>query len=319
MAQFTKPAEGTLKFALILLVAIMIPSSMATAVGGTTAGMAFGIAAGFTMAVTPFATTPQALGSAVLGAGLGALATAADDSAVLIAGLMLVSALLLAITNQHSAGLMTLAPAIIIIFGPTSLEFTWQQTFLYLLLGGVYGWLLTRLFKFSAEPKPVASGVAWRHGTVLGVLSAATMYWALANDIPHGYWVTVTLVMALRPLPDQRSSTLNDRLLGTLAGALLAFLAIVVLPPIGALLFAALCLPLLAAYSMSGNYFLQTLFLTPMLLIFTTVGDESEGITSTAERVFYTIIGVAIGFVAAWLLQRWDKAAGDLPESVEAA
>ncbi|MCU0297425.1 MAG: FUSC family protein [Candidatus Nanopelagicales bacterium] len=314
MALFTRPAEGTIKFAVILLVAIMIPSSIATSIGGNAAGMAFGIASGFTMAVTPFATNAQGIGSAFLAAALGAMATAADDSPLLIAGLMLLSALLLALTNQHSAGLMTLAPAIVIIFGPTSLVITWQETFLYLLAGGLFGWLLTRLFKFEAEPTPVPTGVAWRHAVVLGVMSAITIYWALANNINHGYWVTVTLVVALRPLPDQRATTLRDRLLGTLFGAVLAFVAIVALPSWGALLVAAVCLPLLAAYSMSGNYFMQTLFLTPMLLIFTTIGDEAEGISATAERVFYTIVGVAVGFAAAWALARWDRAAGDAPE-----
>lgn len=306
---FTKPAEGTIKFSLILLVAIMVPSSIITAYGGNVAGMAFGIATGFTMAVTPFASTSAALGSAVLGATLGAASTAADDDPLLIAGLMLLSGILLAATNRHSAGLMTLAPAIVIIFGPTSLTASPQAVFLYLLLGGVYGWLLTRLFKFSAEPQPVPSGEAWRHGIALGVLSAATMYWALSNNIEHGYWVTVTLVMALRPLPHQRTATLRDRLLGTLLGAVIAFAAIVTLPTIGALLVAAICLPLLAAYSMSGNYFLQTTFLTPMLLIFTTLGDLEGGISATAERVYYTILGVAVGAVAAWFLQRWDAKA----------
>lgn len=306
---FTKPAEGTIKFSLILLVAIMIPSGIITAYGGTVAGMAFGIATGFTMAVTPFASTSAALGSAVLAAALGAAATAADDDPLLIAGLMLASAILLAATNQHSAGLMTLAPAIVIIFGPTSLVATATEVFAYLLLGGVFGWLLTRLFKFSAEPQPVPSGEAWRHGIVLGVLSAATMYWALSNNIEHGYWVTVTLVMALRPLPHQRTATLRDRLLGTLLGAIIAFVAIVALPTVGALLVAAVCLPLLAAYSMSGNYFLQTAFLTPMLLILTTLGDPEGGVTATAERVYYTIVGVAVGALAAWFLQRWDQRA----------
>ena len=49
----------------------MIPSAVATAIGGTQAGMAFGLAAGFTMAVAPFAGTRQALGSAVIAAGFG--------------------------------------------------------------------------------------------------------------------------------------------------------------------------------------------------------------------------------------------------------
>jgi uncharacterized membrane protein YgaE (UPF0421/DUF939 family) len=305
-----RPAAGTLKFALILLLAVMIPSQIAVAIGGTYAGMAFGIAAGFTMAVTPFATTAQALGSAVLAAGLAAASSLADDTPWAIAALMLVAALLLALTNQHSAGLMTLAPAIVVIFGPAPLEFTWWEAFAYVLAGGIVGTLVIRLFKFEAEPQPVPSGVAWRHAIVLGVLSAAAMFWALANEIPHGYWVAITLVVALRPLPEQRAHILRDRLLGTLAGAVLAFVVILVLPLWAAALVAAVCLVLLATYSLGGSYFMQTLFLTPMLLIFATLGDEDKGITYTSERVFYTIVGVAIGAVAAVVLDRWDRAAG---------
>ena len=151
--------------------------------------------------------------------------------------------------------------------------------------------------------------MAWRHAVVLGVLSAATMYWALANNISHGYWIAVTLVVALRPLPEQRADTLRGRLLGTLLGAVIAFVVIVTLPVWLGALVAAICLVLLAAYSMSGDYFMQTLFLTPMLLIFATLGDENKGITYTGERVFFTIVGVAVGVVALVVLDRWDRAA----------
>jgi hypothetical protein len=60
---------------------------------------------------------------------------------------------------------------------------------------------------------------------------------------------------------------------------------------------------------MSGNYFMQTLFLTPMLLIFATLGDAEKGLLYTTERVYYTIVGVVIGAVAAILLDLWDRAA----------
>jgi hypothetical protein len=309
---FTKPVEGAWKFAAILLVAVMIPSSIATSVGGTYAGMAFGIAAGFTMAVTPFANTPQALGSAILAAGLAAASSWADDAALPIAGLMLLAALLQALTNQFSAGLMTLAPVIVIIFGPTSLEFAPWEAFAYVLAGGVVGWLVMRVLKFTAERRPVPGDVAWRHAVVVGVLSAAAMYWALANNISHGYWIAVTLVVALRPLPEERSDTLRGRLLGTLFGAIIAFVVIVLLPTPLAALVAAVCLFLLATYSMGGAYFMQTLFLTPMLLIFATLGDQEKGLEYTGERVFFTIIGVGVGVVAAYALDRWDRAAADL-------
>ena len=304
---FSKPVEGAWKFAAILLVAVMIPSSMATAIGGTYAGMAFGIAAGFTMAVTPFASTPQALGSAVLAAGLAAASSWADDAPLAIAGLMLLAALLQALTNQFSAGLMTLAPAIVIIFGPTSLEFAPWEAFAYVLAGGVAGWVIMRVLKFTAERRPVRSDVAWRHAIVVGVLSAAAMYWALANNISHGYWIAVTLVVALRPLPEERADTLRGRLLGTLFGAVIAFAVIVALPTPLAAVAGAVCLFLLATYSMGGDYFMQTLFLTPMLLIFATLGDEQKGLAYTGERVFFTIIGVVIGVIAVLLLDRWDR------------
>ncbi len=304
---FTKPVEGAWKFAAILLVAVMIPSSIATAIGGTYAGMAFGIAAGFTMAVTPFATTPQALGSAVLAAGLAAASSWADDAPLAIAGLMLLAALLQALTNQFSAGLMTLAPAIVIIFGPTSLEFPPWEAFAYVLAGGVVGWLVMRVLKFTAERRPVPPDVAWRHAIVVGALSAVAMYWALANNISHGYWIAVTLVVALRPLPEERADTLRGRLLGTLFGAIIAFVVIITLPTPLAALVAAACLFLLATYSMGGEYFMQTMFLTPMLLIFATLGDEEKGLIYTGERVFYTIVGVVIGVLAAFILDRWDR------------
>lgn len=304
-----RPAAGTLKFAVILLLAVTIPAQLAVAVGGTYAGMAFGIAAGFTMAVTPFATTPQALGSAVLAATLAAASSLAGDTPWAVAALLLVAAVLLAVTNQHSAGLMTLAPAIVVLFGPASLDFSWWQAFGYVLAGGVFGAIVIRVFKFQAEPAPVPRAVAWRHAIVLGVLSAAAMYWALSNGVSHGYWIAITLMVALRPLPEQRAGILRDRLLGTLAGAALAFAVILLLPTWAAALVAAVCLVLLATYSMGGSYFMQTLFLTPMLLIFATLGDPDKAVTYTAERVAYTAIGVLLGAVAVVVLDRWDHAA----------
>jgi hypothetical protein len=304
---FTKPIEGAWKFAAILLVAVMVPSAVATAIGGPYAGMAFGIAAGFTMAVTPYASTAQALGSAVLAAALAAASSWADDRAMAVATLMVVAALVQALANQFSAGLMTLAPVIVVIFGPGPVPFAWWQTFGYVLAGGVTGWAMMRLLKFTAEPRPVPAGVAWRHALVQGVLSAAAMYWTLANDVPHGYWIAVTLVVALRPLPEDRADTLRGRLLGTLFGVGISLVAILLLPTWLAALVALICLFLLATYSMGGDYLMQTLFLTPMLLIFATLGDAAKGLEYTAERAVFTVVGVALGVVAAILLDRWDR------------
>ncbi len=307
MGLFEKPTPGALKFAAILLVAILVPSFAATAIGGQSAGMAFGIAAGFVMAVAPMAKTGPALASAALAAGLAAVSNLAGDSPWAIACLMVASAVLLGLTNQHSAGLMTLAPIIVIIFGPGPVQLDWWQAALWTLAGGLVGLIVVKALKFEAPPKPIPRAVAWRHALVLGVLSAAAMYWALANGVSHGYWVAVTIIVALRPLPQERGDTLRGRLLGTILGALIALPAVLFLPQPAAIVLAWVFLFLLATYSMGGSYFMQTLFLTPMLLIFGSLGDTDKGIEITLERVYFTIIGIVIGVAAAYVLDRWDR------------
>ncbi|MEI2716326.1 MAG: FUSC family protein [Candidatus Nanopelagicales bacterium] len=307
MTLITKPKPGTPKFAAIILAAVLVPSFVATAIGGQYAGMAFGIAAGFVMAVAPMSHTGAAAASAVLAAALAAVSNVAGNTPWAIAVLMLVSALLLGLTNQHSAGLMTLAPIIVIIFGPGPVQLDWWQAGAWTLAGGMIGLIIVKVLKFEAPPRPTPAAVAWRHALVLGILSAATMYWALANGISHGYWVTVTIIVALRPMPEERGETLKGRLLGTALGALVALPIVLFLPQMAAAALAAVFLFLLAAYSMGGNYFMQTLFLTPMLLVFASLGDPQKGFTITVERVYYTVIGIVVGVAAAFLLDRWDS------------
>ena len=252
MGLFAKPNPGTLKLAAILLVAILVPSFVATAIGGQYAAMAFGIAAGFVMAVAPMAKTGAALASAVLAAGLAAVSNLAGDSPWAIALLMVLSAVLLGLTNQHSAGLMTLAPIIVIIFGPGPVQLEWWQAGVWTLAGGVVGLIVVKVLKFEAPPRPIPPAVAWRHALVLGVLSAAAMYWALANGISHGYWIAVTIIVALRPLPQERGDTLRGRLLGTILGALIALPVVLFLPQAAGTVLAWVFLFFLATYSMGG-------------------------------------------------------------------
>lgn len=104
------------------------------------------------------------------------------------------------------------------------------------------GALITRLLKFQAPTLPVENRTAWEHGIAVGLLCAVVMYWTLVNNIPHGYWGAVTVLMALRALANQRRETLNGRLIGTFLGAMIALLAVLFLPVWGAVIVAVLCL-----------------------------------------------------------------------------
>lgn len=307
MALFTKPQPGMIKFAVILLVTLLIPSTIVTAIFGTDVGMAFSLSAGVGMAIAPVADTQSAAGSAAIAGMLAGLATIAHEDPMQVAALMVLAALLMALTNQISAGLMTLAPVIVILFGPGPVDEPWLTSLFWVFAGGLLGIAVARMFKFESARRPVLPGVAWRHAVVIAVLGAGTMWWALEYQIPHGYWVTVTIVIALRPLPEERNDTLRGRLLGTLLGALIALAVILTGNVVLGVVVALACLLLLTAYALGGSYFMQTLFLTPMLLVFASLGDMEKGLEYTSQRVFYTIVGAVIGIAAAVLLSRFDR------------
>lgn len=290
-----------------LLTAIMIPSVLVSVLGGTSASMAFGLAMGLGMAVAPVSTGPQTARLVGVGAALGGLASLADATPWAIAGLMFVSAVLSAATNQRSAGLLSLAPVMVILFGPGPIDLLWWSAILWILAGGLMGALITLLLKFQAPTLPVGRRAAWEHGIAVGVLCAAIMYWALANNVSHGYWVAVTVLMTLRPLSSQRRETLNGRLIGTFAGAVIALLAVSFLPGWGPVLVAVVCLFFLVWYSMGGAYLMQALALTPMLLIFASLGDVERGFELTIERVIFTVLGITVAVLAALLLRRWEN------------
>lgn len=314
MALLSRPQPGTLPTTLKLLVALLVPSALVSVLVGPAAGMGFGIAMGLGMAVSPISTPRQTAVLVLIGAVLGSLASYAGDTPWAIAVLLFVSAIISALTNQRSAGLLSLAPILVILFGPGPIDLSWWQSALWIVVGGAVGVLITKLLKFQAPVQPVARAVAWEHGIMVGLLCAAVMYWTLSNNIPHGYWIAVTVLMALRPLPNQRRETLNGRILGTLLGAVFALVVVIFLPLWAAVIVAVLCLFMLVWYTMGGAYLMQTLALTPMLLIFASLGDAGHGFELTVERVLFTVVGFVVAVLIALLLRRWESRREDNQE-----
>lgn len=307
LALLSPPVKGTWGMALKLLVAIMVPSLVVTSLAGSSASMAFGIAVGIGMAAAPISGAAGAAISVSIGAALATLSSLAGSSPWPIAALTLAAALCSALANRRSAGLMSLAPILVVLFGPGPIDLPWWTAALWVLGGGITGYFIARILKFQAVATPVSRAVAWEHGLAVGISSAIAMAWALSQDIPHGYWVAVTILMALRPLPDQRRSTLRGRLAGTLLGAVLALVVVMFASTTVALAVAAGCLFFLIWYSMGGAYLMQTLALTPMMLIFASLGDKDRGIELTLERASFTIIGFVLSCFIAWALYVRDR------------
>ncbi len=118
-------------------------------------------------------------------------------------------------------------------------------------------------------------------------------------------------MVVLRPVAGERRDFVTQRVAGTLAGAGLALLVVWLLPPNLLLAAAFAFLVVLASYAMSGNYFMQTMFLTPMLLIFLSAGQGDEAtVDLTAGRVLYTLVGAALAILVALVMERWDERSG---------
>lgn len=303
---WTRPAPGSLQAALLILGCLMVPGIVATLAGGSSAGIAVGVAGGSAMAFGAVLDARRSLAYVAVVAGVAAVATVVSGQPLPAALVVGASALLVGVANTTSVGIFALVPVLAVLFAAVDRGLPWWAAAGWTALGGVSGLAVLRVMKASAPPRPLTARHAWRHAVALAVTAAATFYVALAWDLPHGYWVTVTLLVALRPIAGERRTILRARLWGTLIGALLAVAIAAALPPAWSLVAALACLVLLAAYAISDNYFLQTVFLTPMLLLFASAGDDTEALASTVQRVAFTLVGVLVAAVLVVLLAWWD-------------
>lgn len=310
--RFERPDAGTLKSSAILIAVVLVPGFIASAVGGTTASITVGLCAGAAMSFGTLIRPGVALAvTLALGAcaALGALVYGSPWLAGAAVGLTI---LLSAPANAYSAGMLTLAPILTMVFAVTDRGWPWWQAGIWGVIGGLVGLAIAALMRFGQRPpQPMPRALAWRHAVVLSVTAGLSIVAAELLDLPHGYWVAVTLIVVLRPVPGERRSYLSQRLAGTLLGAGVALLVVWLLPADLRIVAAFAFLVVLAAYAMSGNYFMQTLFLTPMLLIFLSAGDEAEAtVELTLDRVAFTLVGVVLAAGVAWAMQRWDERSG---------
>lgn len=313
--RFTLPEPGTLRASAILVAIVLVPGFVASAIGGITASVTVGLCSGAAMTFGTLMRPRTAAVVTLLLGGAAALGALASGDPWLSGLAVTLAIVLTAPANAYSAGMLMMAPILTMVFAVTDRGWPWWQAGLWGVIGGLVGLAIVQVMRFGQRPpQPLPSRLAWRHAIVLGPAAGLSIVVAELLDLPHGYWVAVTLMVVLRPVPGERRDYVQQRLAGTMAGAGIALL-VVWLAPASLLLPAAFgFLVMLAAYAMSGNYFMQTLFLTPMLLFFLSAGDEAE-ITAelTAERVVYTVVGVALAAGLAWAMERWDERSGLVP------
>lgn len=310
--RFAAPQPGTLKNSAILIAVVLIPGTIASMVGGLNASVTVGLCCGAAMSFSTLVATRTAL-LITLALGAAAALGAAVAGNVWLSGIAVGLAIIAtAPANMYSAGMLLMAPILTLVFAVTDRGWLWWQAGIWGVIGGLIGLGIALLMKFGQRPpEPMNSTLAWRHAVVLGIAAAVSIIVGELLELDHGYWITVTLMVVLRPVPGERRDYLNQRLAGTLVGAVIALITVWVLPENLLMVAGFVYLVILAAYAMSGNYFMQTMFLTPMLLLFISADSQAEvTVGLTFGRVVFTVIGAAIALVIALAMAKWDEKSG---------
>ncbi|MFC7307090.1 FUSC family protein [Streptomyces monticola] len=153
----------------------------------------------------------------------------------------------------------------------------------------------------SALTERLHDPVARRHALRLAVCMAAAQAVAALSGLPRSGWLVLTVALVVRPGLGTVPARLVLRAAGTTAGVLIGLAAVTFLPSGWWRIAATVVLTgLLQAYA-RRNYALQTLFLTPvMLLLADPLGQAGSAVPEA--RLLDTVIGCALAFAVGYLL-----------------
>ncbi len=198
--------------------------------------------------------------------------------------------------------------------GETPLHFTLNPTLstaILLLLGGLWALLVSSLVH-KKTPSTLETGSRQLselipYALALTVSTGVATYFLVRLDTGSmGAWLILTIFVVLKPDGTQTIERTRSRILGTLAGAVIAFVIIEILQltknseglvqAIIALLFIGISM----AYYKPGPYWKYVMFLTPGIVLIDS-NSVSDQTTVDAMRVVFTLIGIALALATGYL------------------
>ncbi|MET0457415.1 MAG: FUSC family protein [Mycobacterium sp.] len=155
---------------------------------------------------------------------------------------------------------------------------------------------------WSAMPATVAAvGVhmAWgspilRHALRLAAAAGAGIAVARFADVPHGYWIPLTVLMVLRPETAHTYTRCVGRIAGNAVGILVASVFAAMWHPVGLIAAAFAVLALGVAYAVSHFGYLASTAAVAAAVVFLIDVTGTAGAGSVADRIIATLIGGAL-------------------------
>ncbi len=147
-------------------------------------------------------------------------------------------------------------------------------------------------------------------------LSIATFIYTF-YQIPHGYWMPLTVAIILKPDFHTSRQRVSERVLGTIAGGILAFMTAAFIHDGLALLLLAIVFLFLSSAYYSRSYGIYAFFWTPVVVFLNDLNHIGNW-TVALERIAFTLAGGILGVIALYLfLPQWEKTR--LPDQIARA
>lgn len=304
--ELSRPVLG---LAGLMGVLLLLPLVGAFLAGGV--GAALGLGMGYLASSRPAATMRWRLTLALsLGAAMaGAVAVALRGQPLAATFFVALCCLLAAPANQIQEGLMAGVPTVAAVLVAVPGTYEVGPTFAWMLAGSVVVVAVaTRFLPRAAPGAPVDTERGWRHAGVMAVTVGVVVFLVLRFDVPHGYWIALTLTVVLRPFGDVTRRKALERVAGTIAGVALSLVLATVLPIWGVAIAVAFCMVLMAAYALKGDYVRQVVFLTPTVVLMGSWG--TVGLVGL-ERALATVAGAVLAALVGGSLALYDARAED--------
>lgn len=293
----------------LLMAAMLVPIGLAALLGGMPAALPTALALVMCAAPTTRLPTSRALQLVAVAAATSAVAVMLNGQPFAAACFAVLIALVVAPANTVDNGLLAgVLPMAVVYMGSPTLDLDSVPTAVWTVVGaGVLVTLLARTPR-SRALAGVSPATAYRHATVTAAAVAVSLWIVLELDVPHGYWVPMTMALVLQPFPSETRARAQLRIWGTVAGGALA-LVMAVLLPAPAIAVAVVVLTVLnLAYSLLGRYGQAVVALTPGAVLLANLASVDAEVRATVERVVATLVGALLAAALALLLEGADSA-----------
>ncbi len=233
----------------------------------------------------------------------GFLATAAYGNPVAVVGVVVLACVVAGLMSRVSAGVYGVVPIAASVLALDQPRQSPTGVAIVMAVMCVYVAIVVAVLKVHFDAVPVTWDVAIRHALVMAVACGGATAVAVHYQWPKSYWLVMTLAVVLRPYATESLVKSERRVVGTIAGAIVAA-ALSPLPRSLQAVFAAACLALLMTYMIEKNYVLQVTFTTPLVIFLVSTGTVDDTLTLDGLRVLYTVGAAVVGGLLSLALAR---------------